>query len=154
MTVNFRMKQCPSTLARACAALAIGVVGACVSAPATTSSDPAGCWYFERDPAAAELNLPWGIRLLTEPLPDAPADPDARLARTLNADGPADHPFGYWAPVAGDSVVIGYPAGGGLVLRLLRGDTSMSGIARPVGDVMTGPRPDRTVRLTRAACPS
>ena len=129
---------------------------ACVSAPAATAANPVGCWYFERDAHASELNLPWGVRLLGESLANAPAHADARAARTLQADGEADFPFGFWAPIAGESIVIGYPAGGGLLLRVAGGDTSLHGIARPVGDALApgaGPRPDRPVHLSRAQCP-
>lgn len=137
----------------ACSALSLS---ACVSAPAAAPADPVGCWYFERDEHASALNLPWGVRLAADALADAPAHHDARAARTLQADGEADHPFGFWAPIAGDSILIGYPAGGGLVLRLAGGDTSMHGIARPVGDVVAPgapPRAERPVHLSRAQCP-
>ena len=139
------------------AACALIALPSCVSAPAAAPADPVGCWYFDRDDHASELNLPWGVRLLDDALADAPAHGDARTARTLNADGEADFPFGFWAPLPGDSIVIGYPAGGGLVLRLAGGDTSMGGIARPVGDAITPgaeARPDRPVRLSRAQCPA
>ena len=134
--------------------------GGCISAPVSTATDPAGCWYFERDEAAATLNLPWGIRLDGDGLtgfPSLETRGDPRLARTLDPDGERDHPFGYWIPLAGDSIEVGYPAGGGIVLRLARGDTSMGGTARPVGDVVapgSAPRPVRGVRLTRAQCPA
>ena len=138
------------------AACALVALPGCVSAPAAAAGDPVGCWYFERDEQAAALNLPWGVRLVAEPRPSAPAHEAARVARTLRADGETDFPFGFWAPLAGDSIVIGHAAGGGLVLRLAGGDTSMHGIARPVGDVIapgSPPRMDRPVHLSRAQCP-
>jgi len=137
-------------------ACALVALGGCWSAPAAAPADPAGCWYFERDEHATALNLPWGIRLTDRELPDAPAHAGARAARTLQADGEAEFPFGFWAAIAGDSIVIGYPAGGGLLLRLAGGDTSMHGIARPVGDAIAPggqARPDRPVHLSRAQCP-
>ncbi|HEX6589432.1 MAG TPA: hypothetical protein VF039_10440 [Longimicrobiales bacterium] len=140
----------------AVASCALVALLGCVSAPANRTADPVGCWYFERDEHAAALNLPWGVRLLGDALQDAPAHGDARAARTLEATGEAGFPFGFWAPIAGDSIVIGYPAGGGLLLRLAGGDTSMHGIARPVGDVIAPgatARPDRPVQLSRAQCP-
>ena len=146
MTIRIRLATC-----------AVIALPACVSAPAATPADPVGCWYFERDAHATALNLPWGVRLLENELADAPAHEDARAARTLHADGEAEFPFGFWAPIAGDSIVVGYPAGGGLVLRLAGGDTSMHGIARPVGDVIVPgatARADRPVHLSRAQCPA
>lgn len=129
---------------------------ACVTAPAPDPASPVGCWYFQRDAAATALNLPWGVRLDSVELTGWPAL-DARgggsRAVTLNADGPADHPFGYWMQLESDSIEIGYPAGGGLVLRLAPGDLAMDGTARDVGDV----RPSSAtpaVRLTRAQCPA
>ena len=67
-----------------------------------------------RDAAATTLNLPWGVRLDSVELTGWPAL-DARgggmRAATLTAEGAADHPFGYWMTIDGDSIEIGYPAG-------------------------------------------
>ena len=144
-----------SGLLAACMAAA-----ACVTTPAARTADPAGCWYFARDDAAAALNLPWGIRLTADELTGFAGlaqRGDARVARTLDPASERDHPFGYWMPIGADSIEVGYPAGGGLVLRLARGDSSMAGSARPVGDVVRPGAPPRTthaVRLTSAQCPT
>ena len=134
---------------------------ACVSTPAPQGArEPIGCWYFDRNDAAAALNLPWGIRLTADPLtgwPRTQARGDARFAATLAPEAEIDHPFGYWMPLTDDSLEIGYPGGGGLVLRLAAGDMAMTGTARPVGDVVTpgaAVPPTRAVRLTRAQCPA
>lgn len=121
--------------------------------------EPIGCWYFDRNDAATALNLPWGIRLTGDSLTGWPAIDQrggARVAATLTPDGDQGHPFGYWLETSGDSIEVGYPGGGGLVLRLAVSDTALTGIARPVGDALPlepGPRPDRPVRLTPARCP-
>lgn len=138
----------------------IGLAAACASAPPGASAhDPTGCWYFERDDAARALNLPWGVRLTADTLTGWPAIErrgGARRAATLTPDGDADHPFGYWMALPGDSIEIGYPGGGGLLLRLAAGDVAMTGEAHALGDVLAPgapPRPVRTVRLARAQCP-
>ena len=132
----------------------------CISAQVAPAADPAGCWYFEHDAAAAALNLPWGIRLggdALEGFASLEQRGEPRVARTLDSDRERDQPFGYWMAIAGDSVQVGYPAGGGLVLRLARGETAMTGVARPAGDAVAPGAPPRTntpVRLTRAQCPT
>ena len=129
---------------------------ACMTTPAADPASPIGCWYFARDAAAAAFNLPWGIRLDSAELtgwPTLDARGGGRAAVTLKAEGPADHPFGYWRELDGDSIEVGYPAGGGIALRLARGELEMSGSARDLGDVNpSAARP--AVRLTRAQCPS
>jgi hypothetical protein len=134
------------------------LVTACVgNSQVANDSDPVGCWYFERDAAATALALPWGVRLTGDAVTGWPiAERGARVAATLTPDGDAGHPFGYWLELPGDSLEIGYPAGGGITLRVAREAAALSGIARPVGDVITPgapPRSDHPVRLTRAACP-
>ena len=144
----------------AAALVALSGASACRTAPATTTSDPVGCWYFDRNEAAGALMLPWGIRLSEEELTGHAglhARGEPRVAATLDVDGERNHPFGYWLPIAGDSIEIGYPAGGGILLRVARGDTSLSGIARELGDAMVPGAPPRSahdVRLTRAQCPT
>lgn len=135
---------------------------ACVSTPpAQAPATLVGCWYFDRDAAATALNLPWGVRLSGEvltgwPLVEARGAP--HLAATLSPEGEVDHPFGYWMHMPGDSIEIGYPGGGGLVLHLAAGEMAMTGNARAVGDVITldsqGPPPIRAIRVTRAQCPT
>jgi hypothetical protein len=121
----------------------------------------AGCYYFQRDTVAESLRLPWGVRLRDVALEGWPAQADregAREATTLTGRSEVDHPFGYWAPLPGDSIEVGYPAGGGLLLQLGVVDHDLAGTARPVGDVLQpgqepGPRPSRNVRLVWARCP-
>ena len=143
---------------RALAAVAL-LLGGCVHAPPAATADPLGCWYFDRDASAAALNLPWGVELADEALAGWPALEQrggARLARTLTPDGPEDHPFGYWM-MEGDSLEVGYPGGGGLLLLLELGTAELAGVARPLGDAVApgaAPRTTRPVRLTRAQCPS
>ncbi|HUE77535.1 MAG TPA: hypothetical protein VMM83_06295 [Longimicrobiales bacterium] len=141
------------------------IAAACASGCASTGDDEppadlAGCYYFERDAAADQLRLPWGVRLLDRPLEGWPAIQQlvgVRVATTLTADGDVDHPFGYWRPMGQDSINIGYPAGGGLSLRLAVEPARLAGTARPVGDALpldgVANRPLRTVSLTHARCP-
>jgi hypothetical protein len=147
------------------ALLAAAIMSACATTPESVNLDIAGCWYFERDAAAEALRLPWGVRLLPDSLTGWPALgqlPGVRRATTLAGPGEeAGHPFGYWRPLGADaptrdSLEIGYPAGGGLVLRLDGGPTHLTGTATPMGDAMApGAAPPRVrpVTLTRARCP-
>jgi hypothetical protein len=143
-------------------ALSVLLATACVSTPDVAPADRAGCYYFERDAAADALALPWGVRLLTDSLQGWPAIqqlPGVRQAETLvHYDARAGYPFGYWRPLAADSIEIGYPAGGGLLLRLHADAARLAGTARPVGDVMPAPgagaaRTATAVSLVRASCP-
>lgn len=142
---------------------ALLLASACASTGSANAPERlAGCYYFLQDATAESLRLPWGVRLVDEPLDGWPALQQlegVRLATTLTPEGDEDHPFGYWRPLEGDSVQIGYPAGGGLSLRLMPEPdlAHLEGIARPVGDVRPldgdaapGPTP---VRLMRARCP-
>lgn len=144
----------------ACALVAAACASACASTGDAPPADLAGCYYFDRDAAAEQLRLPWGVRLLDRPLEGWPAIQQlegVRVATTLTPDGDVDHPFGFWRPLAGDSVHIGYPAGGGLSLRLAVEAGRMTGTARPVGDALpmggAADRPLRTVSLMHARCP-
>jgi len=140
-------------------ASALLLSGCAHNAQHADAADPVGCWYFERDDAASTLNLPWGIGLDSSALTGWPAldrRGGARVARTLHAAGPAEHPFGYWLQV-GDSVEVGHPGGGGLLLTLEPGAAVMTGTARPIGDVVapgSARRSSFAVRLTRAQCPA
>jgi hypothetical protein len=143
------------------AALSAAAAWACGGAP--EQPDPRhviGCHFFVQDDAAAALGLPWGVRLLDQPLEGWPnlADTGARLATTLTGQDERDHPFGYWIRTADDSVRIGYPAGGGIVLDLALENGAFEGVARPVGDLLQPPAalPDRSprpVRMVWARCP-
>jgi hypothetical protein len=135
-------------------------VSACASRP-PVSAIPPGCYYFERDAAAERLRLPWGVQLLEDSISGWPALQElsgVRRAVTLLGHGrSASHPFGYWRLVGSDSVEIGYPAGGGLVLDLRAENGRLTGSALPAGDaVAPGEAAARTrenVRLTHALCP-
>ncbi len=103
---------------------------------------PLGCHYFVQDDVARELHLPWGVRLLDQPLEGWPAiqqRSDVRRATTLTGQGEVDHPFGYWLRTAADSLEIGYPGGGGILLELAIHDARFRGTARPVGDALPPP---------------
>ncbi|HUG42129.1 MAG TPA: hypothetical protein VMM12_16795 [Longimicrobiales bacterium] len=140
-------------------AAAIGLLAA---ACATTGQavDPAalaGCYYFEQDQVAAELRLPWGFRLLDQALTGWPAlQPleGVRVATTLTGRDETDHPFGYWRPLPGDSILVGYPAGGGFSLHLAPAGAGMTGTIRALGDAtLATARPARPVRIIHARCP-
>jgi hypothetical protein len=147
----------PLLLAAACCLSA----WTCATTPAPSADDLTGCYYFERGVAADTLHLPWGVQLLPDSLEGWPAIqqlPGVRRARTLvDAERTHSHPFGYWRPLEADSVEIGYPGGGGLVLVLGVGEVQLTGTARAVGDVVRpGGQPTRAqpgITLARAACP-
>jgi hypothetical protein len=145
-----------------CLLLCAGLAGGCVSTPGLSPGEVTGCYYFERDEVAQSLHLPWGVRLQEDSLTGWPAwdrQPGVRRAVTLVGVGQtAAHPFGYWRPLDGDSLEVGYPAGGGLVLRLAVEPPGLTGSARPVGDVLppSGQRPQPVtypVALLHARCP-
>jgi hypothetical protein len=154
----------PATRPRiaAVAALAALPLAACNASPGAAPASLAGCYYFERDAVAERLRLPWGVRLLPDTLAGWPAlqqRPGVRVARTLVGLGEeAGHPFGYWRTLHGDSLEIGYPAGGGLVLTLavsgprLAGEAVAAGDALPLGGVVPERRGE-PVALLHAACP-
>jgi hypothetical protein len=146
-------------LTRATAALVIAASGCVAHRNAGEPIALEGCHYFVQDDVAAALRLPWGVRLLDEPLEGWPAIQQregVRRATTLTGEGDRRFPFGYWIRTSPDSVEIGYPAGGGLVLDLAM-DNGLSGVAREVGDAlpMHGDRRARShvVELIRARCP-
>lgn len=129
----------------------------CASSPDGEAQGVEGCWYFVQDDVAQELNLPWGVRLTDDVLTGWPAfdaESGARVAITLvGPDAMADNPFGYWQPLEGDSVRLGYPGMGGFAVRLAWAQDRLEGTARPVGDALMGERPRHPVALTRARCP-
>ena len=136
------------------------MAGACASTG--QSADPAelaGCYYFDQDDVARDLRLPWGVRLQGQTLsveawPAVGQLEGARVASTLNVPAEADHPFGYWRPLAGDSILVGYPGGGGLSLRLGRVTDGLGGTAHPLGDAtLASDRAAYAVHLLRARCP-
>jgi hypothetical protein len=137
--------------------LAVLVVGACASTPNGTAQELAGCYYFEQDATARELNLPWGVHLTADALTGwEPLDqePDTYTAVTLvGPDETQDFPFGYWQDRGADSVRIGYPSMGGFVLELTLEDGHLVGTARGVGDAGLDQRPTHDIRLQRAGCP-
>jgi hypothetical protein len=141
------------------------VAAACASnAEPPASVAPPGCYYPERNAAAAVLDLPWGVELLSVQLAGWPALQqleDVRQARTLTAAGTQDHPFGYWRPLAGgDSVEVGYPGGGAVLLELAvsADGRTLNGTGRALGDAQPigAPREDTVVTpvvLNQARCP-
>lgn len=123
----------------------------------------AGCYRFERNAGAEELRLPWGLLLRAEPLeegwPLMERFDDVYTALTLeSASRWIDHPFGYWRPVEGDSLQVGHPGGGGIVLVLApREDGGLTGRGRDAGDAVRpgedpSQRTSRSVRLDVVEC--
>lgn len=137
--------------------LALVATAACASTPGGAAQELAGCYYFEQDATARQLNLPWGVQLTADPLsgwPPIDQQPDTYTAVTLtDAQRTDDFPFGYWQVRSGDSIRIGYPSMGGFVLDLAVQDSQLVGTATPVGDAGLGDRPTHSVRLDRARCP-
>ncbi|MFW5952298.1 MAG: hypothetical protein ACOCVZ_09305 [Gemmatimonadota bacterium] len=139
-------------------ALLLAAGAACASTQEAPADRLAGCYYFDRDEIARQLDLPWGVRLTTEPLADWPPlseQEDVRVAVTLrDYDETTDYPFGYWRPLTGDSLRLGYPGAGGFVVDLVVGDRALTGLARPVGDAgLDLDRRAHPVRLQHARCP-
>lgn len=142
--------------------LSFGVAATCAPRTAEEASDATACFQFERDAGARALGLPWGAVLEDVPLGEGwPLVSDrAGVRRALTATSPtgrADHPFGYWAPAAGDSVELGHPGGGGLVLTLGRSGQDLIGHGTAVGDAVplggrVGPRPPVPVIARRVLC--
>lgn len=126
-----------------------------------------GCWYFEQTDGEGRVHLPWGVQLTEDSIvgfPAVQALDGVRRAATLTSSGEQDFPIGYWRPLAGDSLELGYPAGGGLVVHAAvpAGGVDvpvLAGTVRAVGDVVEPSDPGRTpeeprpVRLTWARCP-
>lgn len=132
---------------------------ACATSGQGAAPDLTGCHYFEQDAQTRALGLPWGIRLTDEPIDGWPLleGRDARAAWTLTPEAERDHPFGYWLRTAEDSLEVGHPGGGGIVLELTVDGQTLRGTARSAGDVIVldGPDPSgrRPVSLQRAECP-
>jgi hypothetical protein len=133
------------------------LAGACASTPDGSAQELAGrCYYFEQDATARSLNLPWGVRLTDQPLTGWPAlaETEARVAVTLmGPDESADHPFGYWQSRSADSVRLGYPGMGGLLVDAHVEDAALVGTATPVGDADVDDGRAHAVRLIYARCP-
>jgi hypothetical protein len=161
----FPVSRARPALTAAAVALAAAALAACAGPPDQPEQpEPrplVGCHYFVQDQVAQQLRLPWGLRLLDRPLEDWPAIQqrgDVRVATTLTGQGEASFPFGYWLRTAEDSVEMGYPGGGGLVLRLAMENGALRGTAHAVGDALQPPaaRPSpaaHPVALTWARCP-
>jgi hypothetical protein len=141
---------------------AVTLAAACGGMPERSDPRPlVGCHYFVQDDVARDLQLPWGVRLLDRPLEGWPAlqqRPGVMQATTLTGHDEVDFPFGYWVVSAEDSLEIGYPAGGGLLLELAMINGAFEGRARPVGDAVPAPgvvagQRAHPVRLTWARCP-
>lgn len=134
------------------------LVAGCASTEGRPGQDTLpGCYYFDRNDAAHELDLPWGIRLEPDSLRGwaMARDPDFRSAVTLTGSGTtAKQPFAYWKRLSEDSVEVGYPSLGSLALRLVITDRGFEGAARAVGDArLPGPVPTYPVSLMKAQCP-
>ena len=100
-----------------------------------------GCYQIEWGRGASRLRLPWGFVLEDEPLEVGWPLLAGRegVRRALTATSPTereDHPFGYWAPHGADSIEVGYPGGGGVVLALERRGQDLFGPGRPAGDAV------------------
>lgn len=155
------------------ALLALAAVAGCAGSPepegsaAGKAADLGGdwprCYYFERNEGARTLNLPWGIRLSRDTLGRGwlitAQREEVRAAETLTGSGTQDHPFGYWWEVPGtDSLEIGYPGGGGIVLDVLWLDSRLEGTAMDAGDVVQPgefgtPRSKYEITAVWAQCP-
>lgn len=133
------------------------VASACATTQEGDAQSMEGCYYFQQDETARELNLPWGVRLTTDSLtgwPPLEQEPGVYEAVTLRGpDRTTRFPFGFWQSLPGDSVRIGYPGSGGFSLDLAVESDALVGVAVPVGDAGLGPRTPRAVRLDRARCP-
>jgi hypothetical protein len=148
---------------RGAAVVLASVVTLAGCGPAPEPPEPrqlVGCHFFVQDSVARALQLPWGVRLLDEPVQGFPAIQQregVRRATTLTGREERDFPFGYWVRTGHDTVEIGYPAGGGLRLDLVVENGQMAGHAVPVGDVVrpgaAAERPPHPVALTWARCP-
>jgi hypothetical protein len=145
----------------ASAVVALGLTAAACP-PARMEGALPLCFQFERNVGARTLGLPWGFVLEDEALDAGWPLLSERVGvrRALTATSPAgraDNPFGYWAPAAGDSIEIGHPGGGGVVLTLARsgqdlvGQGVAAGDAVPVGGTM-GPRAPVAVTARRVLC--
>lgn len=142
------------------AALAAGLAATC--SPEEQAVGLAGCYQFERNEGARGLGLPWGVELVDEPLgsewPGMSGRAGVRRARTATSPTErGDVPFGYWAPAGTDSLEIGYPGGGGMVLTLGVSGPDLIGGGRGVGDAIPlggslGPRPPLPVVARRVLC--
>lgn len=118
----------------------------------------AGCYQFRWDEGARALGLPWGFELTDEPLEGWPNLEDARSALTRpTGDTTADHPFGFWRPVAGDSITLGHPGGGGFALTLAPEGDDLVGSGRSTGDLVAPGETPATARhavtALRVVCP-
>jgi hypothetical protein len=127
-----------------------GAAGGCAGGGVIKqATDPiAGCYQFERNEGAQELNLPWGFELLAEPLPNPPANyADSHRAFTwMTATQRADSPFAYWRILESGIIQVGYPGRGAYTLSLERRGEDLVGRGRSEGDaVPLGASADRTV---------
>lgn len=125
------------------------------------AESPRGCYRFEEGEGAEALRLPWGFLLKDQALegrwPLMERFDSVWAARTLREDGePTDHPFGYWRITPSDSVEVGHPGGGGVVLVLGEDEEALVGRGRSAGDALPpGAEPDRRaydIRAVRVDC--
>lgn len=129
-------------LAAVAAAVSLGLGTSCPQQPlAQAASGLVGCYQFERDAGARALGLPWGVELQEAGLgPGWPLLSDRagvrRAATATSATAREDHPFAYWAPATGDSIEVGHPGGGGIVLTLAAIGADLIGGGVPAGDAV------------------
>lgn len=137
--------------------LLVLTIGACASTPNGDAQELAGCYYFEQDPTAQRLGMPWGVRLTADSLTGwAPLDqqPDTYVAVTLlGPERMRDFPFGFWQKRGVDSVRIGYPSLGAWSMDLTVEEGLLIGTVQEVGDAGLAERRSYPVRLQRARCP-
>lgn len=145
------------------AAVALGLGAGCPQQErARAAGALVGCYQFERNAGARALGLPWGVELQESGLgPGWPLLSDRagarRAATATSATAREDHPFAYWAPAAADSIEIGHPGGGGIVLTLavigadLIGAGAAAGDAVPLGGSLQ-PRAPVPVVARRVLC--
>lgn len=110
-----------------------------------------GCYRFEQSEGAEALGLPWGVELTADDLeegwPILEEQEGIRAARTLLSAGErTDHPFGYWRITESDSVEVGHPGGGGVVLVLAADEEALVGRGRSAGDALSPGQEAKTRR--------
>jgi hypothetical protein len=147
------------------AGIVVGAMAACASAREggdavdEEARAVAGCYQFRWDEGARALGLPWGFELRTGPLEGWPNLEGARTAVTRpTSTSAADHPFGFWRPAQGDSIMLGHPGGGGFALTLAPAGDDLVGWGRATGDAVapgeTTPGADlHAVKALRVVCP-
>ena len=146
-----------------CALVGAGLLTAtaCASSPNGAAQGLPGCYFFEPGETTETFRTATGVRLTDQPLEGWPGimrRGNVKVAVTLRREGEADYPFGYWLQESADSVEIGYPSGGVVVLKLVREGDALKGTGYAQGDTWSyGEEPagptQFPVRLERGDCP-